>query len=466
MKQALKMPFIFSDNMVLQRGRKIPIWGESNSDVIIVFKNKEYRAKSENGAFRVDLDISEKALGLTLKIKNSDCEIEYKNVAVGEVWLAGGQSNMEMMLRNTTNGMLDKQFEDFGDNIRYFAPPRKKVNSEELETKNNKSSWISVCDDDGSITAAGYYFAKRLFKKLGVPIGIIDCNCGSTSVFHWIPKSTALENDITNPYVISQDALISNTYDMDVQYKVMGASYTAGYGYFYENQLKNIFPYSLNGVIWYQGEADGAGESSANIYKIAFKMLLEAWRRGFEHEDLTFITVLLANYGGDWIGSSTGKSWAYLREAQINLAETENNLYFVSAADRGIENNIHPSEKKLVGERLAACALNTVYGLDIKWKCPTVKDVKIEKEKITIYLNNTYGRLYPDCGSSKDFEIKTFSKYREKYTAEIVDDHLEINTNNFPPIEICHAFENNPYIRIFNHYGLPLVPWRYKVEKL
>ena len=291
---------------------------------------------------------------------------------------------MEMMLRNTTNGMLDTQFQDFGDNIRYFAPPRKNSATGEYGTKNGKSEWINVSDDEGFISAAGYYFAQRLYQKLQVPVGIIDCNHGSSSVFHWIPKSVARENEITAPFVDGYDCYRSGNYIPGHEYKVMGAARIEEYGYFYENQFKAICPYAVGGVIWYQGEADGAGEESALVYRTAFKMLLDTWRNKLENSNLAFITVMLAGYGGDWIGYSNGRSWAYMREAQMDIAQNEENVYFVSALDRGFENNIHPSEKKLVGERLAACALSEVYSLDIKWKCPTLKSVEIENNKITL----------------------------------------------------------------------------------
>ena len=115
--------------------------------------------------------------------------------------------------------------------------------------------------------------------------------------------------------------------------------------------MRELCPYSARGVIWYQGEADAAGKESAAIYVQAFKTLVKSWREKLENDNLLFISVLLAGYGGEWIGGNEAKAWAYMRNAQIQACENTHTCY-VSAIDRGGVDNIHPAEKIIVGQRL------------------------------------------------------------------------------------------------------------------
>lgn len=447
----IKMPYIFSDNMVLQEGRDNLITGECTGDVEVEFRGETYRTECKNGKFAVKIPCLGYAEGLRLTVRCGEETKVMDNVAVGEVWLAAGQSNMEWSLKDSTDGMFDKQFCNFNGKVRFITAA-----AVDEERKNTKKEWLTAEKETGEISACGYYFASRIYEALNVPVGIIDCNKSASSIFHWIDEKESLANCITAPYVRTYNSALNNIYTNE--YSVMGSSYMLRYGYFYDEYIKPICDCSIRGVLWYQGEADGAGKESADIYREAFKMLDRELKNTFRDSNLKIISVILASYGGEWIGGENGKQWAYMRDAQIK-ASIETGNYFVSALDRGFINNIHPSEKKFVGERLAGCALAEIYGKDIKWKCPTLKEIKIEDGILKIYFNNTYGRLYEDCGESADIEIKDFYRLRDNYTAHIKDDHIEVEVGSRKIKRVAHCFKNFPYVRIFNGIGMPALPF-------
>lgn len=458
MENKIEMPYIFSDNMVLQCGRKIPVWGKCDKDVEVIFDGKKYIGKSVNGIFKVYLDSHAAAVNMEMLIKSGDETLVYKNVCVGEVWIASGQSNMEWQLQNSTDGRFDMQFADFGDNIRYFAAPHYDDLQKQYINKNGRLAWCDVLSDDGKISACAYYFAQRLYAKLGVPIGIIDCNLGATSIFHWIPNEY-LDDDAFRPYVNGYKEFLDKK-RVSKNNKIMGSAVDYQYGACFENYMRNLCPYSARGVIWYQGEADAAGKDSADIYVSAYETLVRSWREKTENAELMFISVLLAGYGGEWMGGCDSKAWAYMRDAQVAASE-KTHTYYVSAVDRGGVENIHPEEKILVGQRLAGCAINKAYGEDIKWKCPVMKKISVENGILKIYFENTYGQLFASCREVCDVMVKDCLKLWYRHQAVVSGDHLEVKIGDMEITKVRFCYCNNPQVRIYNKYGLPAVPFEY-----
>ena len=458
MNDKIEMPYIFSDNMVLQRGKRIPVWGKSDQDVEIIFDEKSYSGKSKDGCFKLYLDSHAAASNLEMQIKSGDEIITYSNISVGEVWIAGGQSNMEWLLENSTDGCFDMQFADFGSNIRYFAAPHFDSEKNRDVNKNDRLGWCEALLDSGKISACAYYFAQRLYSKLGVPIGIIDCNLGATSILHWIPEEY-LDDEKYTPYVRGYREFLDGK-RISENNKIMGSAIEVPYGACFENHVRNICPYAAMGVIWYQGEADAAGRESAKLYTHAFETLVRSWREQLENSELRFISVLLAGYGGEWMGGSESKAWAYMRDAQIQACENTH-TYYVSAVDRGGVDNIHPEEKMIVGQRLAGCALNKIYGMDIKWKCPKMSKILIEDGILKIYFEHTYGRLFASCREVCDIMVKDRLKLWYRHQTVVAEDHLEVKVGNIEVTKVRFCYCNNPQIRIYNKYGLPAVPFEY-----
>ncbi len=430
--------------MILQANKPIKVFGTGEGIGKVEFLGETSEFVSDGLNWCVTLGIYPYGGPYEMKVTMNGETVTVSDIYVGEVWIAGGQSNMALHLFETVNGMLDIQLSDSNDEIRYFTPVQ---GFGDLHF----GEWNDV--SDGCVSAVAYYTAKCLNRILGVHVGIIECNKGFTSSFHWIPRDVIDENEITAAIASSKDDVLAKKIKVeDSRCFVMGYSYDLPYGYFFDQQIRAISPYSVQGVLWYQGETDAFEEEAAEIYKISFGMVVSTWRKYLQNEDMLFITTLLPNFG-----EKRERAWSYIRQAQVECADKIKNVCFVSAVDRGQANNIHPSEKRYVGERMAACALNKVYGKDIRWKSPTLKNIEQADGKLLIYFNDTYGKLFEDCGIYDDFDIYMRSGEHRKLKGNVVEDHVELDAEDVKIV--AYAFENNPYIRIFNKYGLPLVPF-------
>ena len=200
---SLKLPIVFTDNMVLQRNKNINIWGYSyNSDnVTIRFNGQVNRIKVNNNKWRFVLSSMEAGGPYRMEIIDNDDKLVLNNIMIGEVWLAGGQSNMELELQNSKNGKyVVENIEN--DNIRFFNVPRLSYIEDDSSEKIEKNIWEECNSKNvGTWSAVGYYYAKELSKKLGVTIGVIGCNFGGTSASAWISKGKLIE-DIDTKHIL------------------------------------------------------------------------------------------------------------------------------------------------------------------------------------------------------------------------------------------------------------------------
>ena len=190
----MKIAAVFSDNMVLQRGRNIRVFGsctDSEKAITVTLYAFETsfpaRAVIKNGTWEAVLPPIKECSSCTLEVSCGAVKKVFSNVAIGEVWLAGGQSNMEFELHNDKNG--EKELEKCSEeNVRYFYTPKCPIESELAEAEKNTGWTTPSAKNSAAWSAVGYYFAKELSRRLGVTVGIIGCNWGGTSASAWMPR--------------------------------------------------------------------------------------------------------------------------------------------------------------------------------------------------------------------------------------------------------------------------------------
>lgn len=445
--ETLKFNRIFTDGGVLLRDSIIRVFGKCDSDdeITVSFDGASKKAEIKDGKFYAEFEPHSAGTGYSLSAKGKENEVTLSDISVGEVWIAGGQSNMELSLEKSASGIMDIAMEKELD-IRYIT-----INE-------NNEGWRTVDEDNATVTAVGYYFAKALKNKLDVPVGIINMNKGATSVFHWMPVEAGLENSVTEPYVKR------NLYDFGgVEFDTVpepyciGASFERVYGCFFEEWVKAIEGFNVRGVLWYQGEADAAGKEGAEIYKTAFPLMVSQWKKCFKNEKLPFITTVLGGYAGEWIGGKNGKAWAYMREAQVEISEENENIYAISAADCGDDGNIHPLEKQIVGKRMAGCALSEIYGIDIPYKSPKFDKAVLNGNTLTVYFKDTYGSVWVPNSELFGFEVKDLYRVWHPLTGKLQGQCAVFDVSGiFKPQYVRASFINGCDIRIFNKYGNPL----------
>ena len=425
----LQVAEIFGNHMVLQQRKPVHIWGtgRAGSRISIAVQGKEAVAEAaEDGRWHTIIPELQPSEHETLKVKADTEELIFENIAVGEVWLAGGQSNMEFFMR------YDKDFDETvknceNKNIRFFDYPVLATEKmKEIKDYSEFGFWRK-CDPKNLqyYSAPAYYFAKELQEALKVPVGIVRCNCGGTRSCCWMDEETIREcgqvwledyenglkaipdlkkgeeEYLANPMMDKahpfenqiSDRLMYGTsleelQEMFAKMSDGGSGDTIGPWHewrpagLFHTMLKKLVPFTVKGVIWYQGESD---EDHPEIYADMMCGLIRCWRREWKN-DLPFIMTQLAPFG-EAIGNG-GKYYPIIREQQEEVTRRMDEVYCASIGDVGDEYDIHPKEKQPVGKRLALLARGHIYGEDILCEAPVVKSVERDGNKIEIQFEN------------------------------------------------------------------------------
>ncbi len=614
---SIKMPLLFSDGMVLQRNKAIPIWGfaDPNEKIEVHFNRQIVKTQADkNGKWILNLN-AEKAGGPFELIIIGKNKITIKDVLVGEVWICSGQSNMEFQVSKTINA--EKEIADSNyPMIRHFGvaqdlsgTPKDDLKAGKWETSNKETV--------GNFTAVGFYFAKKLYAELKIPIGIINTSWGGTNVETWTsreafqksdefktmiaevpvmnidsisklyaiqmkervekiqgtPVNTENENtfkeltfndagwgelntpslwenqplgnldgivwmrktiilsaeDIKNKATLSlakiddEDITYVNgievgkntQYDLKRVYEVPSNLLKEGqnviavrivdnsggggiYGeasdlkltlgsktipldgkwkfkvimvktslspnsypsLLYNAMVSPLVPYAIQGVLWYQGEAN---VWRAKQYKKAFPLMINDWRTKFNQGDFPFYFVQLSTFDEFKGNSKVGSRWAELREAQSETLKLKNTGMAVTT-DIGNAKDIHPTNKQDVGLRLAAIALNNVYGKKRIYSGPTYKSQQIKGNQIILTFDNIGSGLLTSGNSQnvKGFEIAGVDKVFHSAKAIIKDNKIIVSSENITnPVAVRYGWaDDDTEINLFNKEKFPASPFR------
>ena len=336
----ITLPSVFSDHMVLQQNDDVKFWGwaNPNEEVVIVpsWSDKNYKVKTNNQAYW-EIKISTPKAGGPFNIKITGYnEIVLNDVLIGEVWLCSGQSNMEMSAAwGIKNGVEEIKNANYS-NIRFFNVSKTSAISPQNDLKGN---W-QVCTSEvmKNSSAVAYFFGRRLQEDLkDVPIGLMVAAWGGTPAEIWMPENVIKENEILNNAANK------------LQPVEWGPTEPARA---YNSMIHPLVGYNIAGALWYQGEAN----VGAVNYDKTLEALINSWRKKWE-KDFPFYYVQIApyNYGKDHFGG------VEIRDAQRKVLENVSKAGMVVISDVSPTDDIHPKDKKPVGERLANLALVKHY---------------------------------------------------------------------------------------------------------
>lgn len=477
----LSLAEIFNEGMVLQRNAEVNIWGEAlaGQELELMIQDKRYSTISDAaGQWKIKTEALQAGGPYALTVKSNSEEVKLQEVYVGEVWIAAGQSNMAWTLEKS-DGAKEAIAKAKNKNIRFVMVPV--LNFEGDKIRGDLSWKTATTEHVAPISGIAYFFAEQLQRALNVPVGIVCCYKGGTAAEVWMSRETLLSRPehapIVNAYEDYQNRLgkiqYELLYDDYVQkqrkyadsvkaghqairpIEPMGEkNYKRPYG-LYNTMLKRILPYSAKGVIWYQGEANAARSEQ---YHTLFPALIEAWRQDFEQPDLHFHFVQLSNY--DHPAYGTRPTWAELREAQLFTWKKVANTAMVVSMDVGNKNDIHPTNKKPVGERLAATALNRVYGYDVPWSGPVYRSMHINESQIVLDFDYVYSGLTVD-GELKGFTICGENREFVPAKAQIVGQQVMVSAEGIThPIAVRYGWSNWSEANLKNKVGFPATPFR------
>lgn len=425
----IRIASVFSDNMVFQRNKNINIFGWASRTSRDSGDAKD-STDADGKAFFVKVELYDKnskllaenirsftgksqkwILSLLPQTAQDDCKliinldnketVTFQNIAIGEVWLAGGQSNMEFELGNCIEGpdaLADVNGENGGKNVRFYYTNKIAWIDEHFYEAERNTVWQTwESPNKNAWSAVGFFFAKKLSLDLGCTVGIIGCNWGGTSASAWMRREYLEKDDELRTYLteqeeatkdksIEQQCLAYDEYEKenaawqkkcdalyakqpDIKWSevetILGKSPWPGPRSckspyrpcgLYDCMLNRVLPYTLKGVLWYQGECD---DHKPYCYAKLFSKLIDNWRTDWKDAELPFVFVQLPNHRNEY--DKDFKHWCHIRAAQEKVHRMVKNAYMICALDLGQFNDIHPKAKKVLAERMEQNALANVY---------------------------------------------------------------------------------------------------------
>ncbi|MBP6024272.1 sialate O-acetylesterase [Ferruginibacter sp.] len=430
------LPAVYSNHMVLQQQSKIKIWGWSDPAENITIKpswdTTTYFAKATSGAKWETVINTPKAGGtFAITVKGNNNSIIIEDVLIGEIWLASGQSNMEM---NVNWGMkYDEEVKNAANNqIRFFHIPK---TTSIFPLEDVRAEWVVCTAETMKIfSTAAYFFGKKINEQLNVPVGLISACWGGTPAEVWTP-----EDIILNDKILKEAAAKLKAFDW----------WPSTPAYAYNAMIAPLTKFKIAGAIWYQGESN---TETAATYQQLFTAMISAWRKKWDNDfPFYFVQIAPYSYGNNNI-------CALLREAQTkSIALAKTGMVVTSDLVDNI-NDIHPKLKKEVGERLANYALADNYGkTNIVFKSPLYKSMQVEKNKIRISFSEADKGLMLKGTAATDFFIagadKIFFPAMVKLEGNTV---VVFNKDIKAPVAVRFGFSNTAMPNLFSADGLPV----------
>ncbi|MFR9603200.1 MAG: sialate O-acetylesterase [Rikenellaceae bacterium] len=434
-------PSVVGNNMVVQRNSSAKIWGwaKANGAVTIVAdwnSADTVRVKCDaNSRFEATLETPEAGGPYTIQIAVGGKTKVIENVMSGEVWLCGGQSNMQLSLSSTWGTKVDyhKYFSTLNNpNIRIFRVPLVGSDSEQDDCRGVWKECEGSMMENTSLAA--YFFAERLQAELGVAVGIVTSSWGGTNAEPWIAKEAIEAND-------------------DIGRSLESIKKPIKPSALYNAMIHPLVPYKFSGVIWYQGEAN---VPSCGYYDSVMRSLIESWRGDFG-ADLPFYFAQIAPY--TYSGALSGKS-PYLREQQYITSHMEGcEMIVVNDLVHDIK-NIHPKDKKSVGYRFADMALMRLYGVEgVDSRYPEVEGVELRGAKIVLRLSVPV--VAAADGAVSGFRIAGEDGEFADAAAKIKGNIMELSAKGIKsPKYVRYLFDDSSTCAIKGVNGLPMVPFR------
>ena len=450
MSQVTLPPF-FTSNMVLQQGIQIPVWGwaSKGEKVTVTLEKNTVSVKSDkNGKWRVNLPKMNYGGPYKMTIKGKNF-LTIENIMIGEVWVCSGQSNMEFRVSGTKNAATEIAAANYPD-IRLFTV-KKRVSKEPQENLEEGEWRVCTPQSVPNFSAVGYFFGRNLYEHLKVPIGLIHTSWGGTVAETWTSKETiAQDPDFSE--------MLKKLQNVDMKTSKVGPNdYPT---LLYNGMLNPLVPYGIKGAIWYQGESNA---SRAQQYKRVFPNMIKDWRTKWNQGNFPFLFVQLANFMKP-VTEPDESAWAELREAQTQTLQIEN-TGMATIIDAGDANNIHPTDKQVVGYRLSLAARKVAYGETLTYTGPTYKSMKIDQNKIYITFDNIGGGLKVNnkYGYINGFSIASADGNFKWAKAIVINQNtvLVINETIQNPAAVRYGWANNPDdLNLYNAEGLPANPFR------
>ena len=465
----LSMSSLYADYMVLQRDVPLDIHGTANTGekITVEIGGQKAEAVADNqGKWSVVLSPMQAAEDLTLTITAGKQRKVFSHVAVGEVWLCSGQSNMAFMLCQAESGKEDIAAAD-DPQLRLFdmkgrwetydvAWPASCLDSLNHLQYFHETTWQPSTPESASgFSAVGYYYGRMLRQKLGVPVGLICNAVGGAPTEAWVDRNSLetafpnilsnwLQNDFIQDWVRGRAAK-NLTND---QTKLGRHPYEPCY--LYESGILPLQRYPIKGVIWYQGESNAHNKDA---HAKLFSLLVNGWRQNWNNPDMPFYFVQLS--------SLNRPSWPWFRDSQLRLMKEISNTGMAVSSDHGDSLDVHPRCKQPIGERLARWALAKTYGQDITPSGPVFSSVTRQADALIVSFLYADGLQTSDGKAPSCFEIAEEDGLFQPATATIEGNTVRLTSPTIKhPRYVRYAWQPFTRANLVNADQLPASTFR------
>ncbi|GHU43679.1 9-O-acetylesterase [Bacilli bacterium] len=492
----LRLNPLITKGVVLQAEQPVLISGttQSNVSVSLSFGDEQYQTQAdETGKFLFELPAHAYGISGELEVTTEKADtLIISDVKFGEVFLLGGQSNIEFKMSQEKHFETVRDAKDFGQyDISYVVVPQVDYLDENGVTKPDDAKWqgwLPVNRESlAELSAVGYYAAIEWAKNHpDVPVGLVACNKGGTSVTTWLDEESLKASPLAQKYVVEpyQAALLGKTaadfdrlasdyretaetyYALREKWvrehpeltlgeikEVIGGSpwpppstpqiFTRPSGV-YHTMFEGITPYTFKAVLWYQGEEDSR---YPDMYAETLPILLKTWRRDLKSPDLPFYIVQLPIFD-----ETPPKSWAGIRQAQLEIALADAHSHFIVTADTGDKDDVHPTDKSEVGKRIGEIINNKYYD-----NSPYAFISEHGAEHLILTIKNAETvvlKNYPVVISIDDRET----------SAKVKGNQLIINLKPDAKV-VRYGWQNAPELSLFNEVGYPVSPFEFILSK-
>ncbi len=503
---------IFSNNMVLQRNKPIAVFGEGENGKTVkvtLTYSEAGEDKSVNtecvvadGKWLTYLPSVKENTGCTMLVTDGTNEKRFTNIAIGEVWLCGGQSNMEFELQNIIGGK--ECLENDNPNVRFYYTQKKAYMDAEFYESEKDTEWEEFDSEKAKRwSGIGYLFGKKLSKDLGVTVGLVGCNWGGTSASAWVSEEYLESDEETKVYLTEYRAQNEGKSEEEQikeykEYLVYEEEWNKKCDYcyatipgvtwdevqeiagvckwpgpigcmspfrpngVYNTMLKRVIPYSIKGWIYYQGESD---DHKPDLYYRLFNLLIKQWRDDWKDEEMPFLFVQLP--GHRYETSPDLKNWCLIREAQMKTSMNTPNTGMAVIIDAGEFNDIHPKDKDKVSDRLYRQAMYKVYGKisEEEAESPIFDSLEADNDIMVVSFKYAEDGLMTNDDEIDviGFEVAGEDKVYHQAKAFIDKNKVVVYSEEVKkPVAVRYMWTSYPMngVNLYNSFGLPVSPFR------
>jgi sialate O-acetylesterase len=474
----VRLPHVIGDHAVLQRGRPIHLWGWATPGAHLQAHFHQQTASVEVDVIgKWSLFLAPETAGgpYVLTITGDGPQTTISDLLVGDVWFAGGQSNMEMPLSGFPPTASIK---DAAKEIAASTNPRIRLllveeRSSDFPLNDLEETW-TLCTPETAkdFSALAYFFGREIAAKENVPIGLIDSSWGGTPADAWTSLDTLGSNAALLPVFASRARFANKLTDVDeviaAELHADAAAKAAGRALpdhpwhpyetswlpagLYNGMIAPYTPYAIKGFLWYQGEADSSFERAPE-YRWLFPALIADWRSHWAEGNLPFLYAQISAF------NSTGENWGEIRDAQRRTLAVANTAMVVTT-DVGVSNNVHPADKQTVAFRMSLAARAMVYGEKLQYQSPlfrqATRDLQADgSTALRVWFDHAEG-LNSSDKAVKGFEVAGDDHKFVAAEARVDGSTVVVSAAGVPhPVYVRYAWASFFDTNLYNAAGLP-----------